>query len=399
MTTSAVIVAHRFHHWLERCLDSVIGQADEVVVVDNGSGGDEIVRVARVRGAQVVRLDRNLGFAGGVNVGLRHTRGDVIGLLNDDATAGPGWLEVATKVLTEPSVAVVAPKILFVQPYAEIGLDDESHFRAGDPRPLGRCIHTVTLEGKEVLPSLVGPGIYPLECGLQGTDCVDWRWTSGRSPFYVPVPEGSDPATLRINGEPAPVRRIVMLVNNSGSYLSAEGYGGDYGFLAPDDGAFDEPGERFAATGAAMVLSRIALDRLGSFPQEFFAYYEDFDWCWRARLAGLEARYDPRAVIHHVGGLTSGGPAMPSVQFLATRNRILTLARNAPLPVLSAQLRRLLASGLSSQEIRSLSTRLPRALVQRRRLACHWCQRPAEVWDQWAGVGETWPGSGAEISQ
>ena len=76
-----------------------MAQADQVVVVDNGSAGDEASAVAAPLGAQVVRSPVNLGFAGGVDLGLRHARGAIIGLLNDDAVAGPGWIDAARAAL------------------------------------------------------------------------------------------------------------------------------------------------------------------------------------------------------------------------------------------------------------------------------------------------------------
>ena len=90
---------------------------------------------------------------------------------------------------------------------------------------------------------------------------------------------------------------------------------------------------------AALVARAETFRRIGGLAESFFACYEDTDWCLRARLAGLTIRYDPSAVVHHVGGATTGGPAAPRVRRLAARNRIHTLARNAPLSVLRHELR------------------------------------------------------------
>ncbi|MGH9178165.1 MAG: glycosyltransferase, partial [Acidimicrobiales bacterium] len=333
MATSVIVVSHRLHRWLPDCLDSVTGQCDEVVLVDNGSPGGEVGEVGRRAGARVVRLDANAGFPGGVNAGVATATGDVVALLNDDAMAEPAWVPSAEAVLADPSVGVVAPKLVFALPFAEVRFDDQPRRIGTDDRPLGRALRTATLDGTDVLPALVGPGVHRLEDGELDGRAGPWRWTAGAEPIYVPLGPDADPAGLRIDGESPPVMGLVHLINSAGSYLSSRGWAGDFGYLSADDGRFDAPAERFGACGGALVTRAETLARIGPWAASFFAYYEDVDWCWRARLAGLSARYEPAGVVRHVGGVTSGGPLATTVMGLAARNRQLCLARNAPLAV------------------------------------------------------------------
>jgi hypothetical protein len=189
---------------------------------------------------------------------------------------------------------------------------------------------------------------------------------------------------------------IVDLVNNAGSYLSAEGYGGDYGYETPDRGAFDQARNCFAASGAALVTTADALQRIGPFATSFFAYYEDTDWSWRAQLHGMRIRYEPSAIVRHLRGATTGGQGNPRVRFFANRNRLLTLVRNAPGPVAAGQLRAARSAESWPVVRRSLLKRIPQAWVQRRQLARGWCRSSEDVWQQWAGVGEWWPPSGTD---
>jgi hypothetical protein len=366
-----------------------LDQADEVILVDNGSVNSEVSVKGRRLGVRVVPAATNLGFAAGANLGLRRAQGDIVGLLNDDAMSEPGWLQDSATLLSDESIAAVAPKTIFADPHARLRFPDEPHWATGDPRPLGRCLHRVTLEGEDALPSLIGPGIHALECGRQRTGPATWRWTSGPEAVFVPLPDGADPSTLLVDGDPAPVIGIATVINNAGSYLSAEGFGGDYGFGAPDDGTFDEPGDPFAASGVAMVIRRETLLRLGYFGPRFFAYYEDIDWCWRARLCGMRIHYGPGGVVRHIGGVTSGGPRAAFVRFLAARNRILTLGRNAPIEVLLRQLAGVVGQKHEPHLGRSLAKRLPEAMIHRRELGRLWQRSPAELWHEWAGVGET----------
>jgi GT2 family glycosyltransferase len=393
VTSSVVIVGFRMHDWLRPSIASVLDQADEVVVVDNGSPDEVVASTARAMGARVVVTGRNGGFPYAVNIGVQAARGDVVALLNDDAMAEPGWLAGAARQLEDPSVGAVAPKLVFARPFAEIRLDDEPRRVGADPRALGRALRTATVAGGDVLPLLTGAGIHQLEHGqLDGVD-GPWRWTAGPVPFYLPVAEDDRPGELdlAINGEPVRVERIVRLINNAGSYLSAEGFGGDYGYLSADDGAFDAPAERFAGCGGALVFRREAFRRVGSWAADFFTYYEDLDWCWRARLAGLRCVYEPSGVVRHVGGVSTGGPDNPFVRRLANRNRLLCLARNGPASVLRREVRRALTGDRATPELRrSLAGRLPAALAARAALSRRWKLPPAEVWSQWAGRDNTW---------
>jgi GT2 family glycosyltransferase len=394
MSSSIVVVSHSNQPWLDRCLTSALEEADEVVLVDNGSPGEIASAVGRRLGAVVLRLPVNVGFPAAVNRGVERASGDVVALLNDDAWCDPGWLDSAEKVLADPAVGAVGPKVLFARPHAEIRLDEEPHFAPGDARPLGRCIRRVTAGGTEVpLASLFGDGLHRLEDGT-GPDGRpgQWRWTTGEGAIHLPMPDLDGDDEVLVDGEAVPVQGLVHRVNNAGSYLSTYGHGGDYGFLAdpgPPGGPFDRPAERFAATGAAMVARAETLRRLGGLAERFFAYYEDTDWCWRARLAGLTVRYEPAGVVHHVGGASTGGPFSTRVQFLAARNRIQTLARNAPLQVVRSQLRSPVDRPPAGMAV-PLAWSVTQGLRERRRLSTHWSRTPAEIWSAWAGRDERW---------
>lgn len=389
MNRTVVVVSYRPTEWLHRCLASVADQADQLVVVDNGSAGGEASDIGRQFGATVVALARNTGVAGGMNAGIAAATGDMVALLNDDAVADHGWLDAAAKVLDDPSVGAVTPKLLLAHPYAELRLDQTPTAAPGDPRPLGRMVTSATVGPIDVLPALLGRGIHEYEHDGPRR----WRWTAGFGPIFVPIPEGYDASNIRIDGEPVDgqVRRMVDLVNSAGTYLSTDGSGGDHGYEAPDDGAFDAAADRFGACGAAFAARRETFAHIGSLATDFFAYYEDTDWCWRAQLAGLRIRYDPSATVRHLRWGTSGGPTAPLAALLAARNRILTLARNAPTPVFTEQLAR--AVGLNEPDgiRRSLARRLPKARAERILLRRRWTRSPEEVWQQWTGVDDRWP--------
>lgn len=84
----------------------------------------------------------------------------------------------------------------------------------------------------------------------------------------------------------------------------------DRGQGEPDQPRYAREGVVFSATGAALFLRRSMLDSLSDagryFDPDFFAYKEDIDLCWRARLGGWEVLYVPAAVAHHVRNMPGG---------------------------------------------------------------------------------------------
>ena len=109
---------------LDACVASVLSDAGagpyrvEVLLVDNAStiSPDAVEQCARRHGEPVraMVLDRNHGFAGGVNRGIARTAGRLVLLLNDDAVLEPGAIAAAVEVLdfAGPDVVAVACKML-----------------------------------------------------------------------------------------------------------------------------------------------------------------------------------------------------------------------------------------------------------------------------------------------
>lgn len=105
----------------------------------------------------------------------------------------------------------------------------------------------------------------------------------------------------------------------------------DRGEREPDLGQYDDDTALFSLCGAAPVLRRTALEdvRLDGqyFDEDFFAYFEDFDLCWRAQLRGWHFAYVPEAVgTHYRGG--SGGKSSTFILSCNHRNRLLVMLHN-----------------------------------------------------------------------
>ncbi len=223
-----------------RCLASLLrpGGPESVVLVDNGSRygeGETLRREFAADGrVEVLLLPRNLGFAGGVNAGVRAARargsGDLL-LLNNDAVLEDGALETLRAALAaDPGAAAAGPLIL---------VDDGT----------GR----VWFGGGRIVGA-IGVAVH------EG---------AGRPP---PAAEGPRPC----------------------------------GFL----------------TFCAVLLRGGDLDAVGPLDEEYFAYWEDVDWCARAAAAGRRLLHCPAAVaLHRVSA--AAGHRSPFQAYLLARGHVL----------------------------------------------------------------------------
>jgi len=93
MSISAIVPVWNGRELLDRLLASLEAQtepATELLVVDNGST-DGAPELARARGARVIPMGRNAGFAAAVNRGIRESRGEWIAVLNSDVELAPDY--------------------------------------------------------------------------------------------------------------------------------------------------------------------------------------------------------------------------------------------------------------------------------------------------------------------
>ena len=82
--------------------------------------------------------------------------------------------------------------------------------------------------------------------------------------------------------------------------------------LIRDPERYVTPGDVEWASGAALLVRRPLLERLGGLDEGFFLYCEDMDLCRRAWDAGARVIYEPRAVAVHAGGGSGArGPLLP----------------------------------------------------------------------------------------
>lgn len=137
------------------------------------------------------------------------------------------------------------------------------------------------------------------------------------------------------------------LIDKAGHILYLDGQNRGRGTGEPDRGQYDGPLSLGWPDGCAAMYRKAMLDQIGGFDEDLFAYADDAELGLRARIAGWECAYAPRAVVRHRRGATLG-QGNPRRVFLIERNRILLAAKLFPWRLLVLNpyyfLRRLLAA-------------------------------------------------------
>jgi GT2 family glycosyltransferase len=114
MSISAIVPVWNGRPLLERLLDTLEAQtlpAAEWLVVDNGST-DGAPDAARARGARILSMGRNAGFAEAVNRGIRESCGDWVAVLNSDVELAPDYFARLTTAAESRSAWFATGKIL-----------------------------------------------------------------------------------------------------------------------------------------------------------------------------------------------------------------------------------------------------------------------------------------------
>jgi GT2 family glycosyltransferase len=105
---------------------------------------------------------------------------------------------------------------------------------------------------------------------------------------------------------------------------------GNRGFNRLDIGQYDQSRYIDYAPGCCLLVSRNAFECVGLLDPHYFAYFEDTDWCLRARAQGYKIFYESHAKIWHIAGASSRttinkishGRTSAYVYYLTTRNNL-----------------------------------------------------------------------------
>ena len=242
VNVTVIIPNYNGEKFLRPCLDALRKQTSrefETLVVENASsdGSREILR--EYPEVKVLFMEKNEGFDGGVNAGIRASKTPYVILLNNDTAAEPGFVEALTEAISG-NERIFSVSSQMIQMYQREKIDD-----AGD------------------MYSLLG-----------------WAYQRG---VDRPVSE------------------------------------------------YNKPCQVFSACAGAAIYRRKVFEQIGYFDEMHFAYLEDIDIGYRARIYGYENWYCPKAKVYHVGSGTSGSKYNDFKVRLAARNNVYLNYKNMPL--------------------------------------------------------------------
>lgn len=197
--TTVLVVTWRARDLLATCLAGLRSQTVPhwLLVVDNASSDGTAALLATFPEARVLRMPRNLGFAGGVAAGLAAVGTPYVALLNDDAVPAPGWLAGLHAAL--PGHAAVTSKLLLPSGLVNNagvvlradGYGADRGLGAPDGAPYDRAAAVFGFSGGAALlsmPVLRGIGGFPAPFFLYYEDTdVSWRLRlAGHTVAYAP---------------------------------------------------------------------------------------------------------------------------------------------------------------------------------------------------------------------
>ena len=211
----------------------------EVIVVDNASNNEEAEQISkRFPDVKVIKSDKNLGFAGGNNLGIKASKGKYLFLINNDTYFEEFNVQaLIDRLNSDSNIGIVCPKIRFAWP----------------PQPI----------------QFAG---------------------------YTPL------SNITIRNQAI-------------------------GFGEEDHGQYETAHPTPYAHGAAMLIKREALNKVGLMPECYFLYYEELDWSMMFKRAGYQIWYEPKCTIYHKESQATGQNS-PLRTYYITRNRLRLVKRN-----------------------------------------------------------------------
>jgi len=84
-------------------------------------------------------------------------------------------------------------------------------------------------------------------------------------------------------------------------------------------------------TGCMLFFNKKVVDQIGFWDEKYFLYFEDSDFCERAKIAGFKLFYNPKIIIWHKNAQSTGGSGSPIHQKYQKKNRLIFGLKYAPI--------------------------------------------------------------------
>lgn len=118
-------------------------------------------------------------------------------------------------------------------------------------------------------------------------------------------------------------------IDSAGTFYNALGWAYARGKDKSSEG-YRKRTDTFCACGGAAIYRKSVIDEIGDFDETHFAYLEDVDIGYRAKIFGCRNAYEPKARIIHVGSASSGSRHNDFKVHLSARNNVYLIYKNMP---------------------------------------------------------------------
>jgi len=113
--------------------------------------------------------------------------------------------------------------------------------------------------------------------------------------------------------------------HNGINFYTGRGFG--LGYMEKDLGQYNSSYQTQLGHGAAMLINREAIEKVGLMAELFFLYYEEIDFCERVKNVGFQIWYCGQSTVYHKESITTG-KSSPLKTYYLTRNRLIYTKRN-----------------------------------------------------------------------
>jgi len=254
---TVVIPNYNGQRFLKDCLLALENQTEaefDVIVVDNGSKDDSLKIIKEFPNVQTICLEKNTGFCGAVNVGIKACNTPYVVLLNNDTKVFPDFLEhLGNSMDRSGRIFSVASKMIM--------MDNED------------------------------------------------------------------------------------LIDDAGDFYCALGWAYGRGKGKPEKN-YRKRDKIFASSGGASVYRKEVFEKIGYFDENHFAYLEDIDIGYRAKIYGYTNYFEPKAKVLHYGSGFSGSKYNEFKVNLSSKNSTYIIGKNMPILQILLNLPLLLAGFL-----------------------------------------------------
>lgn len=119
-------------------------------------------------------------------------------------------------------------------------------------------------------------------------------------------------------------------IDDAGDLYCALGWAFALGKDEPEH-RYNRASEIFASCAGAAIYRKSVFEKIGYFDENHFAYLEDIDIGYRAKIFGYHNYFEPRAVVYHEGSSVSGSRYNAFKTRLTSRNSIYLIYKNMPI--------------------------------------------------------------------